>query len=111
MSKYNNWENIKKAAQCVFPRLNVNSFEKDENYKNSIVELVKIGCGGFCVFEGDSKAVRETVAELQLYSEIPLLFCADFENGLQMRLSDGTSFPHHFALGKTKIIRKKLQMQ
>ena len=108
MSRFTNWNNIKKAAQCVFPRLNINSFIENNDYKKTIIELVKIGCGGFCIFDGDTLTVRKTIAELQHYAEIPLLFCADFENGLQMRLSDGTSFPHHYALAKTGNYTEKI---
>ena len=105
MSRFNSWTNQQKAAQCIFPRLDINTYienvdYKNFNYRDNIIELVKIGCGGFCIFGGDTNSVRKVIEELQIYSEIPLLFCADFENGLQMRLSDGTSFPHHYALGK-----------
>ncbi|MCL2039235.1 MAG: hypothetical protein FWG85_02265 [Bacteroidetes bacterium] len=106
MSRFSSWTNQQKAAQCVFPRLDINTFidnitYKKFNYRDNIIELVKMGCGGFCIFGGDTNSVRKVITELQMYAEVPLLFCADFENGLQMRLSDGTSFPHHYALGKT----------
>ena len=108
MSRFANWNKQKKAAQCVFPRLDINIFAENTDYKKLIIELVEIGCGGFCVFGGDTISVSKTINELQIYSEIPLLFCADFENGLQMRLSDGTSFPHHYALGKTNNYTEKI---
>ena len=108
MSRFTNWTNKQKAAQCIFPRLNINSFIEDNNYKKTIIDIVKIGCGGFCIFGGDVESVTKIVVELQLYAEVPLLFCADFENGLQMRLTDGTSFPHHFALAKTDNYTEKV---
>jgi beta-glucosidase-like glycosyl hydrolase len=83
-------------------------FRENADYKKLILELVKIGCGGFCIFEGNTISVSKAITELQMYAEIPLLFCADFENGLQMRLSDGTSFPHHYALGKTDNYTEKI---
>jgi len=91
-----------KTAQCVFPRLNINDYEDNTEYKNEIIELTKIGCGGFVVFGGNIESVKKITSELQFHAEIPLLFAADFENGLQMRLADGTSFPHHLALAKAK---------
>jgi hypothetical protein len=74
MSRYTDWTNIQKAAQSVFPRLNVNTFVENTDYKKMIMELVKMGCGGFCVFGGDIKYVKKTITELQFYSKIPLLF-------------------------------------
>ena len=91
-----------KIAQCIFPRLNIPDYIEDINYKNTIIELTNIGCGGFCIFGGDIDAVRKVTDELQFYADIPLLFAADFEHGLPMRLTEGTSFPHHLALAKSK---------
>jgi beta-N-acetylhexosaminidase len=39
--------------------------------------------------------------ELQLHSELPLLFAADFESGAGMRLDEGTSFPSAMAQAAT----------
>lgn len=39
--------------------------------------------------------------QLQRDSELPLIFAADFELGLPMRLTGGTVFPHAMALGAT----------
>lgn len=100
MASLTNLNLFQKVAQCVFPRLNISQYESDIHYKNNIIELAKIGCGGFCIFEGKTESVKKVTAELQFYAEIPLLFCADFEHGLPMRLEDGTAFPHHFALAK-----------
>jgi len=101
MAKFSHWNNKKIAAQCVFPRLDIDSYLENKTYQNEIKELAKIGCGGFCIFQGNIETVKKVISELQMLSEIPLLFCADFENGLQMRLEDGTSFPHSMALAKT----------
>ena len=101
MAKFNHWTNEKLAAQIVFPRLDVDTYFENIEYANEIKELVNIGCGGFCIFQGNTKIVKNVISELQMLAEIPLLFCADFENGLSMRLEDGTSFPHFMALGKT----------
>ena len=102
MAKFTHWNNKKIAAQCVFPRLDIDTFLENENYRKNIKELIKIGCGGFCIFQGSIEKVKKVVSELQMLSEIPLLFCSDFENGLQMRLEDGTSFPHPMALARAE---------
>ncbi len=91
------------AAQCIFPRLDVELYFKDPAEQARIKELVQEGAGGFCVFKGNKKMVSRAVSELQDLAEIPLLFAADFENGLPMRLADGTSFAHAMALGKTDV--------
>lgn len=88
-------------AQCVFPRLNIPQYLEDSSYRATTKELVKLGVGGFCVFGGASQSVPRVIGELQFMCEVPLLFCADFEHGLPMRLHEGgTAFPHHLALAK-----------
>lgn len=101
MIKIEDWEYSKLIAQCVFPRLDIDRYLEEIEYKNNIIELIKLGVGGFCVFKGNTESVNRVLNELQNYAEIPLLNCADFEFGLPMRLEDGTSFPHAMALGKT----------
>ena len=92
------------AAQCVFPRINTDAFHAEEEYRNYIVNLVKKGVGGFCVFTGDMNSVELMISRLQSLADIPLLFCADFEWGLPMRLTEGTAFPYAMALGKANDI-------
>ncbi|HEX8925762.1 MAG TPA: glycoside hydrolase family 3 N-terminal domain-containing protein, partial [Terriglobales bacterium] len=41
------------------------------------------------------------INELQRASNVPLIFTADFERGLSMRLSGTTGFPHAMAFGAT----------
>ncbi len=101
MTKFQNWDNSKIAAQCIFPRLDCDKYGDDEHYADFIKQLVKHGVGGFCIFHGNTEKVKNITFELQMFAEIPLLFCADFENGVTMRLEDGTDFPHAMALGKT----------
>ncbi|MDC1068980.1 glycoside hydrolase family 3 N-terminal domain-containing protein [Candidatus Kapabacteria bacterium] len=90
------------ASYCVFPRLNLDKFISDELYATKIIELVKSGVGGFCIF-GKVKLddVQKVINGLQNIAKEKLLFSADFEFGLPMRLLEGTAFPHAMALGKT----------
>lgn len=89
------------TAQCIMPRISADKFFSDELYRNQARQLVVEGIGGFCVFSGTLTETEKMLRELQQLAKIPLLFSADFEHGLPMRLEGGTSFPHAMALGKT----------
>ncbi len=99
MKRIEDWTSEELAAQCVFPRLDTDEYAQSESYRESIHELISMGVGGFCIFKGDTLKVGKLIEQLQAKAEIPLLFAADFENGLTMRLEDGTAFPHAMALG------------
>ncbi|HPD34224.1 MAG TPA: glycoside hydrolase family 3 protein, partial [Candidatus Kapabacteria bacterium] len=83
----------------IFPRLDTYRYFIDENYKFQISNLVKLGVGGFCLFGGNIEENIRLTNELQFQTDLPLLFCGDFENGIAMRLTEGTEFPHAYALG------------
>ncbi|MEI6091196.1 MAG: glycoside hydrolase family 3 N-terminal domain-containing protein [bacterium] len=89
------------AAQLIMPRLDVDTYYDKLDYKNQIDKLVALGVCGFCIFNGITEIARRLMAELQAKSEIPLIFTADFEYGLPMRLSEGNEFPHAWAIGET----------
>ncbi|MFH1051400.1 MAG: glycoside hydrolase family 3 N-terminal domain-containing protein [bacterium] len=91
----------KLSAQVVFPRISAEEYYKDKEYQQSIHKLVEEGIGGFCVFQGNMGNVKSMITVLQSLAEIPLLFCADYEFGLPMRLENGTAFPQAMALGKS----------
>lgn len=99
MKSLNQWSDRELAAQVVFPRLNILDYLQNPDYKSNITRLVSEGIGGFCIFGGNIEDNIKVTNELQIFSEIPLLFCGDFENGISMRLSEGTEFPHAMALG------------
>jgi beta-N-acetylhexosaminidase len=88
-------------GQMVIARLNVEDYYSNMEYQQDIQSLIKIGVGGFCLFQGNKEKTKEVIKELQDYSPIPLVFSGDYEHGLTMRLEDGTSFPHAMALGKS----------
>lgn len=100
MKKISEWTTTELAHQVVFPRLNIIDYILSDEYRNKIHTLVRRGIGGFCIFGGNVENVIRVINELQLNAEIPLLFAGDFENGLPMRLSEGTDFPHNMAMGK-----------
>lgn len=95
------WSNQKLAYQLIVARLSTDSYFENLEYQNSIKELVKKGIGGFCIFDGNTETVLRMTEQLQALAEIPLIFSADFEHGLPMRLTEGTSFPHAMAIGKS----------
>lgn len=87
-----------KIAQCVFPRISADDYFSSPKAKEFYSNLVEWGVGGFCVFHGKIDDTAKMISELQSLTKIPLLFCADFEFGLPMRLDDGTAFPQSLAL-------------
>lgn len=71
-------------------------------------ELTKYHLGGFGItdptdgpelFESEPLEAAALTNELQRYSRVPLLFAADFERGLSMRLEGATAFPAAMAFG------------
>lgn len=100
MSTLPKWSILQKAAQCVFPRLDTDLFLENKVYSEKIFKLIDMNIGGFCVFGGNPTQVEQMVSRLQSRAQTPLLMCADFENGLPMRLEEGTDFPHAAAMGK-----------
>jgi beta-glucosidase-like glycosyl hydrolase len=103
MKQISNWNIENLVHQVVFPRLNISDYKLNEEYKLQIQQLVTGGIGGFCIFGGNIESNISVIEELQFMSEIPLLFAGDFENGIAMRLSEGTEFPHSMALGKVNL--------
>ena len=101
MKSFLKWSDKALAAQCVVPRLSADKYYSDKNYKLNIHELITLGVGGFCIFEGEVHNTMQMLQELQNMAETPLIFMADFENGLRMRLRDGAAFPHAMAMGQS----------
>lgn len=90
------------AAALVVARISAETYFTDENAKEEARKLVEMGIGGFCVFRGKRTDTFEMIDELQNLAKRSLVFSADFENGLPMRLEGGTEFPHFAALGKLR---------
>ncbi len=95
-------------GQLIMPRLDVDSFEADSEYRARIEAWVHGEvAGGFCVFGGTPELVARTIQRLQSMAQTPLLFSSDCEYGLPMRLTrtighpGGTEFPDAMAIAKT----------
>jgi beta-N-acetylhexosaminidase len=86
--------------------LNVNS----EEYVELRDTMRKYHVGGFgltveykdgFLYKNEPLEAAMVTNQLQKDSEFPLLFAADFERGLGMRLNEVTGFPHAMAFGAT----------
>lgn len=76
--------------------------DNDDTY-DRLVHLVRgLHVGGFVVSLGNVYEQAMLINKLQKVSRIPLLFSADYEYGLGMRLKNGISFPTNMALGATR---------
>ena len=84
------------------PSLVPRRFAKDSHYRDQIYKLIDAGILGFCVFQGTLERTASLLTDLQSRAGGTLLFSADFEHGLPMRLEEGgTAFPHAMAMGAT----------
>jgi len=101
MGRFDNFSSRKLAARLLMPRLNVEFYDSSEQYRTIIDGLVSEGVLGFCLFGGNAVQTRNLTFKLNAIAETPLLFSADYEYGLPMRLDEGTGFPHSMALGHT----------
>lgn len=86
---------LQKAGQVVMPRLDF----REPDSLNLAKKLVReFQVGGFIIFGGDRRSVKEATGELQSISEIPLLLGCDAERGVGQILSDMTIFPFTMSL-------------
>ena len=83
---------------------------KDPEYLTWVNALHKYHLGGFGVtveyedgflYKNEPLEAAMVTNQLQQEAEFPLLFAADFERGLGMRLNEVTGFPHAMAFGAT----------
>lgn len=61
--------------------------------------LVELGVGGFCLYGGRAEEIAELTARLQRKARAPLIFSADYEDGVFSHCSDGTPLPSNMGLG------------
>lgn len=61
--------------------------------------LVDLGVGGFCLYGGEYREIAALTAELQSRAAAPLLFCADYEDGLATHCAGGTALSANMGLG------------
>ncbi|MBI4052161.1 MAG: hypothetical protein HY400_06620 [Elusimicrobia bacterium] len=81
-------------AQLIFP-----AFRFGETDPAEAERLVDLGVGGFCLYWGKAEEVRDFTSRMQKKSKSPLLFCADYEDGVGQWVDRGTKFPSNMAVG------------
>ena len=82
-----------KIGQLIFPYASARNFSKEGKEYERLKELVqKYKVGGFCLFRGAVEEQVNLINELQSLSAIPLLFSADFENGVTQRIPGGNTW-------------------
>ena len=83
-----------KVAQLIFP-FGYSEFlnEESEKYKQLIKQVKIHKVGGFVFLTGDILSQALLINDMQKNSQLPLLVCADFEQGLGFRLKDAVEFP------------------
>lgn len=93
-------------GESFMPRLEANQYVEDQEYARGIDRMVTSHqAGGFCVFGATPESTIKSISRLQRLAiqshGIPLIFSADCEWGLPMRLTGGgTEFPDAMALGR-----------
>jgi len=82
------------VRQLVFP-----GFHVGKEDPASAEELTDLGVGGFCLYGGAVRDVAALTRRLQRRARVPLLFCADYEDGLASHVRGGTALPSNMGLG------------
>lgn len=90
----------RRAAGFVMPRADARSWG-EPLYRDALYRLVDQGIGGIGVFIGGLEETARMIDDLRSRGGRRLLFAADYEHGLPMRLDGGVAFPRAMALGRT----------
>lgn len=85
-----------KIGQIVMPRLD---FRGSDPLPHARELVQRFHVGGFIVFGGERRRVREATEELQAISPLPLFFACDAERGVGQVVSGTTRFPFTMSLG------------
>jgi beta-glucosidase-like glycosyl hydrolase len=85
---------MEEAARLVFP-----SFQFGLHDPQTALRLVDLGVGGFCLYGGEVGQIKEFTGFLQERAAKPLLFCADYEDGLASHAAGGTALSSNMGLG------------
>jgi beta-glucosidase-like glycosyl hydrolase len=96
--------NRKNIAQLIIARLDGSDITRKFDYYR---KLTCKGIGGFIIFGGRLKEVRDGIRELQREADIPLFISSDLERGLGQHIEGGTLFPPAMAFAKAVDYRNK----
>lgn len=83
-----------KAGRLVFP-----GFKFGVDDPAQALSLVELGVGGFCLYGGEIGELSALAANLQAKAAAPLLFAADYEDGVFSQCRGGTALPSNMGLG------------
>lgn len=83
-----------KAVQLISPGFKIGLDDPEE-----AEALVELGVGGFCLYGGDVESVAALTSKLQARARRPLLFNADYEEGLPQHCAGGTPLPSNMGIG------------
>lgn len=88
-----------KIAQLIFP-FGYSEFlnKESEKYKQLLKQVKHYKVGGFVFLTGDILSQAHLINDMQKNANLPLLVCADFEQGLGFRLKDAIEYPSAMTL-------------
>jgi beta-glucosidase-like glycosyl hydrolase len=96
------------ASQLVFP-----SFQFGRDDPERAAALVGKGVGGFCLYKGEARQIAAFTARLQALAQLPLLFCADYEDGAASHCEGATALPSNMGIaasGRAELARLKAEV-
>lgn len=70
----------------------------NKGYIDYIISLAKRSIGGFILFGGNKREIKEFIFELQSNSKIPLFIASDIERGVGQQVEGLTNFPCPMAI-------------
>ncbi|MBT8377785.1 MAG: serine hydrolase [Ignavibacteria bacterium] len=101
-NKINELSIREKCAQLIMPAVYRDDLNPYSNGFDDIISLVRDEkIGGLILFQGGMEEQINFTAQMQQFSDIPLLISSDFERGLGTRIDEALEFPHAMALGST----------
>lgn len=98
-------DSAKKIARLIYPH-----FRFGESKIEDALKLVNLGVGGFCLYGGTKDEVIDTIRTLRAASDHPLIFAADYENGVGQWVEGATKLPTNMAIaatGDAELARRK----
>jgi beta-N-acetylhexosaminidase len=87
----------KKLYQLIISRLDGNKIYS-QAYREKILRLVEKGIGGFIIFGGEKKGIKDLIRKIQSLAATPLFIASDVECGVGQQIKDMTLFPCQMAV-------------
>ncbi|MET0395486.1 MAG: glycoside hydrolase family 3 N-terminal domain-containing protein [Longimicrobiaceae bacterium] len=87
------------VARLLLPALRWNADTGFGHCRDEVERGLRLGVGGFILFGGEARAVRELTAELHRRAPYPLLVASDLERGAGQQFRGATPLPPAAAIG------------